>query len=130
MRQRPKDLRSQRRLLKELHGNFISAVKEGRGERLKPEEAARLHAITTGGGCLDFMGAAPSKRRLTKLADKGAGLFDGSVYTGEVGRDIGMVDSVGDLRTELQRRFGRFVRLENVEPENQIDYSRLLRWLL
>ena len=35
----------------------------------------------------------------------------------------------GELRTELQRRYGLFVRIERVEPE-RVDYSRLLRFLL
>ena len=72
---------------------------------------------------------APSNRTLTKLVQRGAGLFDGSVYSGEVGKSLGLVDDVGEMRTLLQRRFGRFVQLERIEEE-RLDYSRLLRWLL
>ena len=65
------------------------------------------------------------------MVDKGSGLFDGSVYTGEVGVELGLVDKVGELRSELQSRYGRFVQLEQV-AEDRMDqmYSRLLRWLL
>ena len=48
MKMRKKDLKSQRRILEEIHSNFITAVKEGRGDRLKPEAAAKLHAQTSG----------------------------------------------------------------------------------
>ena len=72
--------------------------------------------------------AKPSKRTVRKLAKSGTGLFDGSVYSGEVGLELGLVDGVGEMRTELQKRFGRFVRLETMEEE-RLDYSRLLRWL-
>ena len=127
MPRRQKDRANQERLLKEFHTNFINDVKAGRGDRLQPEAAARLHHVTLS-GCGGWLGS-PSKRQLSKLVDKGAGLFDGSVYTGEVGKELGLVDKVGELKTELQSRYGRFVRLETVE-EDRIDYSRLLRWLL
>ena len=133
MKQRPKDMRSQKRLLHEIHKNFIDAVKEGRGEKLKPEEAAKLHVSTGGGGggCSGAIFGTPSKRTLQKLVDSGAGLFDGSVYSGEVGKEVGLVDSVGEMRTEMQKRFGRHVRLEKVEDETaKMELSRLLRWLL
>lgn len=52
------------------------------------------------------------------------------VYTGEVGKELGLVDHVGELRTELQARYGRFVRLETVEEDIKPELSRLLRWLL
>ena len=43
--------------------------------------------------------------------------------------EVGLVDSLGEMRTDLQRRYGRYVRIERVEPEPSIDYSRLLRFL-
>ena len=133
MPQRGKDLKSQKRLLHEIHHNFIDAVKEGRGDRLKPEEAARIHVSSggSGGGCSGAIFGAPSRRQLRKLVAKGAGLFDGSVYSGEVGKEIGLVDSVGEMRTEMQKRYGRHVRLEMVEDEAaKTEFARLLRWLL
>jgi hypothetical protein len=53
------------------------------------------------------------------------------VYSGEVGKSLGRVDKLGELKTEMQARFGRSVRLEPVEEDRALDYySRLLRWLL
>ena len=128
MPQKKRDVANQKRLLKEIHTNFIDAVKEGRGERLDAEAAARMHHATKGGGgCGGWLGK-PGKRTLKRLVRDGAGLFDGSVYSGEVGLELGLVDGVGELRTELQKRYGRFVQLERMEEE-RLDYSRLLRWL-
>ncbi|KAL1500513.1 hypothetical protein AB1Y20_013169 [Prymnesium parvum] len=123
------DLRQQRRLLHEIHANFIAAVRQGRGARLKPEAAAALTHRTLSPPCLPFWSDAPSPRRVRQLVREGAGLFDGTVYSGAVGVEVGLVDKVGEMRTELRRRYGRFVRIEQVEPE-RIDYSRLLRFLL
>ena len=89
---------------------FISAVREGRGDRLRPEEAACVHYTTTGLLCGGAFGSRPSKRHLAKLVRNGAGMFDGSVYTGEVARTIGFVDELGEMRTVLQRRYGRYER--------------------
>jgi len=127
--ERRSDLEMQRRLLKEIHRNFIAAVKDGRGSRLKPEEAARLH-WKTAVSKLGFF-AEPGVRQLAKLVREGAGLFDGSVYSGEVGLQLGLVDGVGEMHTELQKRFGRHVSIEKVQPKDKAyDYARLLRWLL
>lgn len=131
MRQKQRDLKAQRRLLKEIHDNFIGAVKEGRGERLQPEVAAELHAQTVGGaGCTGLLLGRPSRGTVKSLARKGKGLFDGSVYTGEVAHSVGLIDGVGEMKTELQRRYGRFCRIETVEEEKTLDYAKLLRWLL
>ena len=129
MPQKGRDVANQRRLLKEIHSNFIDAVKVGRGERLKAEVAATMHHETSSalGGCGGWLGK-PSKSTLKKLVKQGKGLFDGTVYSGEVGLEVGLVDGVGEMRSELQKRFGRFVRLETMEEE-RLDYSRLLRWL-
>mmetsp|Transcript_12383 Transcript_12383/g.26757 ORF Transcript_12383/g.26757 Transcript_12383/m.26757 type:complete len:410 (-) Transcript_12383:146-1375(-) len=123
---RSKALAKQKRLLGELHSNFIAAVREGRGDRLKPEAAARLSYSTTA-WAPSFM---PSNATIRRLVTDGAGLFDGSVYSGTTAAELGLVDLVGEMRFELQRRYGRSVRISRLEPEAPIDYSRLLRWLL
>ena len=56
--------------------------------------------------------------------------YEFQVYTGEVGKELGLVDAVGELHGEMRRRYGRYVRLENVAEEDRIELSRLLRWLL
>ena len=129
-----KDLARQRRLLTELHANFIQAVKDGRGDRLKPEVAARLHHSTsvaagTVSRRLPSALTGPSRSTLRKLQAQGAGLFDGAVYSGTAGVEVGMVDSIGDVSSDMARRFGRHVQLVRMEPEEPVDYSRLLRWL-
>lgn len=122
-----KDLKQQQRLLHEIHHNFVAAVKQGRGERLNAEAAAALQYRTSSVGCFPLW-TEPGESTLRRLVRDGAGLFDGTVYSGAVGVEVGLVDRVGELRTELQRRYGRFVRIERVEPE-RVDYSRLLRFL-
>ena len=130
MPMKPRDLKQQRRLLTEIHENFIAAVKEGRGDRLKPEAAATIHASTTGGaGCSGLIFGRPSKRKVARLADDGAGLFDGTVYSGEAGLEVGLVDAVGEMHTTLQKRFGRHVRIETIEDDRVDSALRLLRWL-
>jgi len=127
--ERTRDLRHQRRLLREIHTNFISAVKAGRGSRLNAEAAARVHHETQASGCLPRFLTRPGRSTVRGLVNMGVGLYDGSVYSGSVALEVGLVDQLGEMRTELQRRFGRFVRIERVEPEPSIDYSRLLRFL-
>ena len=160
-----KDLARQRRLLRELHTNFIGAVKEGRGDRLKPEAAARLHHRTSvaAGTVRSRLPSAltePSRSTLRKLQAQGAGLFDGAVYSGTAGievglldpnpdpdpnprtpiltadpnpcpdpHQVGMVDGIGEITSDMSKRFGRHVQLVNMEPEEPVDYGRLLRWL-
>jgi len=124
---RSKDLAQQRRLLKELHSNFITAVGDGRGDRLRREKAARLYYNNTRSY---WSFSKPSKSTLSRLVARGAGLFDGSVYSGGAGHALGLVDRIGEMRSELQRRYGKAVHVLRVEPEVPLDYSRLLRWLL
>lgn len=123
---RSADLARQRRLLKELHANFIGAVQAGRKGRLKRDEAALLCYNSTE----PRLFASPGRRTLARMAQRGDGLFDGSVYSGAVAQALGLVDGVGEMSTELQRRYGRAVRVVRVEPEAPVDYRRLLRWFL
>ena len=76
MPMRAKDKASQKRLLKEIHDNFIADVREGRGDRLKPEVAARLHVATAGGGgCSGALFGRPSKRTIRGLAKEATRLI-------------------------------------------------------
>ena len=77
---RSADLARQRRLLKELHANFIGAVQAGRKGRLKRDEAALLCYNSTE----PRLFASPGRRTLARMAQRGDGLFDGSVYSGAV----------------------------------------------
>ena len=125
-----RDLSSQRRLLEELHSTFIEAVETGRGDRLKHDVAARLKHDTDAAASMLPSLLPPSRATLRRLEKAGAGLFDGSVYSGATAVDVGLADRVGELKSELQRRYGRYVQLEVIEPERPVDLNRLMRWLM
>lgn len=127
LRERRRDLALEKRRLEDIHSNFITAVKEGRGDRLNPEEAAKLYWNTTASPrmlasakvlkWLQRSKGELGKRQFDKLVKEGAGLFDGSLYTGEVARKLGLVDEVGELRTEMRKRFGPHVQLQRVKAK-------------
>lgn len=124
---RSRDLARQRRLLRELHINFIESVKRGRGDRLRAEEAARLAYNTTASGWMPGWILGPSAATLRRLVERGAGLFDGSVYSGSVALRLGLVDSLGEMRTDLERRYGRNVQVVSCDPQTTVELSRLLK---
>ena len=43
-------------------------------------------------------------------------LFDGSVFTGEEAVEAGLIDGLGEARSELQRRFGEKTRIKVLAP--------------
>ncbi|MCP2670789.1 S49 family peptidase [Maricaulaceae bacterium EIL42A08] len=70
------------KLLEAIHTQFITHVKERRGDKLDTEVE----------------------------------LFDGSVFTGEEGVEVGLVDGLADARTELRKRFGDETRIKTLAP--------------
>jgi len=66
-----------------------------------------------------------NERRGAKLAGHGATLFDGAFWTGAAALDLGLVDALGDARSDLRRRFGDKVRIRSVGTR-----ARSLRGLL
>ena len=64
------DLARQRRLLDALHKNFISAVADGRGGRLRRKEAARLSYKTSAAASCWPSLLGPSKRTVRKMAEE------------------------------------------------------------
>ena len=64
-------------------------------------------------------------RRGEKLKD-GAELFDGSVYTGAEALDLGLIDGLGEARSELKRRFGDKVRIRPLAPARAGVLSRFM----
>lgn len=64
-------------------------------------------------------------RRGDKLKD-GAELFDGSVYTGAEALDLGLIDGLGEARSELKRRFGDKVRIRPLAPARAGVLSRVM----
>ena len=49
-------------------------------------------------------------RRGAKLDSRESALFTGEYWTGQRGRELGLVDAMGDLRSVLRERFGEKVR--------------------
>ncbi len=70
------------KLLEAIHTQFITHVKERRGDKLDTEVE----------------------------------LFDGSVFTGEEGVEVGLIDGLADARTELRKRFGEETRIKTLAP--------------
>ena len=56
------------------------------------------------------------QRRGTRLKGDDATLFSGEFWTAKRGLELGLVDSLGELRTVLQQRFGEKVRLPLIQP--------------
>jgi signal peptide peptidase SppA len=54
-------------------------------------------------------------RRGDKL-DAKQDVFDGSIFTGEEGVAVGLIDGLGDARTELRKRFGDKTRIRTLTP--------------
>ncbi|MCH8488670.1 MAG: S49 family peptidase [Oceanicaulis sp.] len=65
------------------------------------------------------------ERRGDKLKD-GAELFDGSVYTGAEALELGLIDALGEARSELKRRFGDKVRIRPLAPARAGVLSRVM----
>jgi hypothetical protein len=74
-------------------------VRTGRAGKLDVEAAATLAYNST-----SRFWSKPGKKTLASMVAAGDGLFDGSVYSGEVAYRIGLVDAVGEMNSELQRR--------------------------
>merc|ERR1712224_400088 len=105
------DLRRTENLLGTLHTNFIKAIQEGRGDRLKPEIAAEKHL----GVHLDG----------TVKSDDGEGflgLFDGSYYAGHDALEIGFVDALGDMSSEIRQRFGDNIKVKEFKVGKQLPW--------
>jgi serine protease SohB len=74
----------------------------------KPEDVERLKAIQTEIHEM-FIGLVKA-RRGEKLDSRETALFSGEYWTGQRGRELGLVDAIGDLRSVLRERYGDKVR--------------------
>jgi serine protease SohB len=59
------------------------------------------------------------ERRAGKLTDD-ATIFSGLFWTGTRGLDLGLIDGLGDMRTEIRRRFGDKAKLELITAPRDI----------
>ncbi|MCA3262664.1 MAG: S49 family peptidase [Telmatospirillum sp.] len=64
-------------------------------------------------------------RRGTRLAGDDATLFEGAFWTGAQAKQLGLVDALGDARSDLRRRFGEKVRYRRFGARD----SALRRWI-
>jgi serine protease SohB len=74
----------------------------------KPQDVERLKAIQH--EIHESFIALVKARRGDKLDSRESALFSGEYWTGQRGRELGLVDAVGDLRSVLRERFGDKVR--------------------
>lgn len=58
-------------------------------------------------------------RRGSLLADH-PDLFSGLFWTGQRGQELGLVDSLGDMRSEVRKRYGEKARLELIQPARSL----------
>jgi serine protease SohB len=74
----------------------------------KPEDVERLKAIQQ--EIHESFIALVKARRGDKLDSRDSALFTGEFWTGNRARELGLVDTVGDLRTVLRERYGEEVQ--------------------
>lgn len=74
----------------------------------KPEDVERLKSLQR--EIHECFIALVKQRRGSKLDSRETDLFTGAYWTGQRSRELGLVDSIGDLRTVLRERFGDKVR--------------------
>lgn len=74
----------------------------------KPDEVEKLHAIQRDihEGFIELV----KSRRGSKLDSRETALFSGEYWTGRRGLELGLADTIGDLRGVLRERFGEKVR--------------------
>lgn len=78
----------------------------------RPEDVARLESLQA--DIHDGFKEWVRTRRAGKLLADEAGLFNGDIWTGRQAVALGLVDSVGDLRSTMRARYGDKVRLRLV----------------
>lgn len=85
------DVRFKKKLLDDLHTQFIQIVKEGRGEK---------------------------KTFMDNLALGGRGVFSGDVYLGGEAKELGLIDDIGYIHEVLHNKFGDEWELKNFGGNN------------
>lgn len=75
----------------------------------KPDDVTRLKAIQNRIH-ESFIGLVKA-RRGDKLDSRESALFSGEYWTGHRGRELGLVDGIGDLRSVLRERYGEKVMI-------------------
>lgn len=84
----------------------------------KPEDVKRLKAIQK--DIHDNFIALVKERRGPKLRGAGKTLFSGEFWTAQKAIELGLADSIGDLRANLRERYGEKVRMPLVTAERSL----------
>jgi len=90
------DLKAQQHLMDQIHQEFISVVIGSRGKKLNVQAAKDMAA---------------------SLGREGDGLFDGSYYTGKDAISLGLADAIGDLQSEVVKRYGDKCVIVDCSPQ-------------
>jgi signal peptide peptidase SppA len=64
--------------------------------------------------------AMVKRRRGSKITGDEADLFSGAFWTGAVSVDLGLADRIGELRQELESRFGEDVYIRPIQPKRTL----------
>jgi len=129
----------QRRLLDDLHLEFVATVATSRGSKLKPDVAADLAARADGEAWpalreRAWVAVFPPLRAATRRAreKRGDGLFDGSVYTARTAKDLGLIDAICEdhIDDALRARYGNRIRIKRFRAGAPGFLSRFAKQLL
>lgn len=121
-------LARERRILQELHNDFVDAVKTSRGPKLDSKAAADLaaRADAKSWGLRGWL-AAPPLRWFTRARRErqGDGLFDGSVHAARTALKLGLIDGIyhDDFTKAIHQRYGPrvYIRRFRVTPDRRIS---------
>eukprot|EP00605_Chrysophyceae_sp_TOSAG23-4_P002484 GSChrysophyteH1.ASY1.ANO1.2747.1 assembled CDS len=94
------DLKFTQHSMDQIHNEFISVVQDSRRDKLNIQAA---------------------KDMAVSLGRDGDGLFDGSYYTGKDAISMGMADAIGDLHSEVAKRYGDDCLIINHAPRGGLD---------
>jgi serine protease SohB len=89
----------------------------------KPEDVKRLKQIQN--EIHEVFIALVKERRGAKLAGPEKTLFSGEYWTGSTAIELGIADSIGDLRSFLRERYGEEVLMPLIAPEKGFFAKRL-----
>ncbi len=84
----------------------------------KPDDVKRLKAIQK--DIHDHFIALVKERRGGKLKGAGKTLFSGEFWTAQKAIELGLADSIGDLRANLRERYGEKVRTPLISAERSL----------
>ena len=88
----------------------------------KPEDVAKLKAILS--DVHDGFIARVKSRRLGKLKEADASLFNGAIWSGPQAKANGLVDGLGDLRGVMRMRYGEEIELRVYAPRSGFSLFR------